>query len=277
MRPELNEIQIIEKFILGELSNENEQKVFEKIKNDPEFAKKVEKQRLIVEANKNLGLKQTAKKSKSKFKLKKLLKVGIPVVAALAVAGYLYTSNAMGGEDSSSSVNIKYEVNEMGESLWSEADVEIEPQFFTVNADQDNLLTGKDGTKIAIPKGALLNANGNPVTGSVEIELKEALKAEDIIKGGLSTMSGDNLLETGGMVYFNARKDGENLIIDPAKQIAIDVPTDEIKEGMMLYDGVRQEDGAIDWQNPKELNSDLITVDIHSLDFYPTGYEAEVE
>ncbi|MFT7614713.1 MAG: hypothetical protein ACI9J3_003697, partial [Parvicellaceae bacterium] len=42
-------------------------------------------------------------------------------------------------------------------------------------------------------------------------------------------------------------------------------------------DGVRQEDGAIDWQNPKELNSDLITVDIHSLDFYPTGYEAEVE
>jgi len=277
MRPELNDIQIIEKFILGELSQENEQKVLEKIENDPEFAKKVEKQRLIVEANKNLGLKQTAKKSKSKFKLKKLLKVGLPVVAALAAAGYLYTANVTGSESDWSSENVKYEVNENGEALWSEADVQIKPQFFKVNADQDNLLTGEDGTKIAIPKGALVDANGNPVTGPVEIELKEAIKAEDIIKGGLSTMSGDDLLETGGMVYFNARKDGENLKIDPAKQIAIDVPTDEVKEGMMLYDGVRQKDGAIDWQNPKELNRDLTTVDIHSLDFYPAGYEAHVE
>ncbi len=57
MRPELTEIQIIEKFILGQLSPENDKKVKEKIKNDSEFAKKVEKQQLIVEANKKSRIK----------------------------------------------------------------------------------------------------------------------------------------------------------------------------------------------------------------------------
>ena len=277
MRPELTEIQIIEKFILGQLSPENDKKVKEKIKNDSEFAKKVEKQQLIVEANKNLGLKQTAKKSHSKFKLKKFLKIGLPTFAAVAVGGYFLATSLLGGPSMNPSENIKYALNENGTEEWADADLYVKPQFFTVNADQDNVVVGEDGTVVAIPGGALLDANGNPVSGKVEIELKEAINPEDIIAGGLSTMSGDDVLETGGMVYFNARKDGESLTIDPEKEIALEIPSDEVKEGMMLYEGKRTENGGLDWQNPVELNRDLTTVDIHSLNFWPKGYEAEVE
>ncbi|MBL4703988.1 MAG: hypothetical protein JKY54_05675, partial [Flavobacteriales bacterium] len=124
MRPELNDIQIIEKFIFGELSEEKAKKVEEKINNDPEFAKKVEKQRLIVEANQNLGLKQTAKKSHSKFKLKKVLKFGIPGMAiiAAAVAGVMLVNVPVEFEEELNLTAMKYALNEEGTALWVDAD-----------------------------------------------------------------------------------------------------------------------------------------------------------
>ncbi len=273
MRPELNQIEIIEKFILGELSPENEQKVIEKIKNDPEFAEKVEKQRLLKEANQNIGIRETAQKSYAKFKWSKFLKFGLPLVILVAAVTYIATTMNFGSQTQLNPAdNIKYLQNENGEEVWSDADMFVEPQFFTVNADEDNVIVGEDGTVVSIPGGALLDENGHPVSGEIEVELKEALNPMDIINAGLTTMSGEELLETGGMFYFNARQNGKNLKIDPSNELVVDVPANEAKKGMMLYNGVRNDDGSIDWQNPRELMYELTTVDIHSLDFYPPGY-----
>jgi hypothetical protein len=46
---------------------------------------------------------------------------------------------------------------------------------------------------------------------------------------------------------------------------------------MMAYKGVRDDKGNMNWIEPKELDKFLITVDIHSLDFLPQGFQTEVD
>src|SRR4030095_7039365 len=48
------------------------------------------------------------------------------------------------------------------------------------------------------------------------------------------------------------------------------------RDGMQLYQGVKRDDGVIDWRNPKPLKKSLVPVDIATLNFYPPGYEAKL-
>ncbi len=274
MRKELEIIQIIEKYLNNELSESDKAKFEERLSNNPELAKEVEKQRFIQEGVKNIALKTTIQKAWKAYKLGKYgFLGGMGLIIAIGISlGVMYSTSSDSSNNSSFEENLKHSLNEIGENLWADADQYLAPQFFQINADEDQVLQTESGITIAIPKGALLQ-NGEPVTGEVEIEFKEALNPEDIIQSGLTTMSGNELLETGGMFYLNARKNGENLTIDPNIGVGVDVPSNGYTEGMQLYDGVRKEDGSIDWQNPKPLEHFLTTVDILSLDFYPPGYE----
>jgi len=94
--------------------------------------------------------------------------------------------------------------------------------------------------------------------------------------GGLSSMSGDKLLESGGMFYVNARQDGKTVKINPEQGIYTEVPTDEVNPNMQLFEGKRMENGSIDWINPTPLEKFLTPVDINSLNFYPPKYEPKL-
>lgn len=277
MRNELKIIEIIEKYLNNELSEADRKAFEEKLKNNPKLQEEVEKQRLLQEGIKNAGLRSKVTKAYQKFRMRKLgTNLGIISLVAIATAAVIYFATTNNKEQSDEQSfykeNIKYELNENGTNQWADADELIKPQFFSINAEKDTVLITESGMVIAIPEGALLE-NGKPVKGNVEVEIKEAINPEDILTSGLSSMSGDDLLETGGMFYFNARKNGNNLEINENNGVTIDVPTNNIKEGMQLYDGIRKEDGTIDWQNPKPIEQFLTTVDITTLDFYPPKYE----
>ncbi len=167
--------------------------------------------------------------------------------------------------------NILPELNENGEKRWVDADRFLEAQVFIIN-NEDTLLHSKNGAIISIPKNAFLDENGNTVEGPFEIELKEALKPSDILKAGLQTKSGNDLLETGGMFYINARKNGKQLKFNPQEPIVVDVPTNEFKKGMQAYTGFRTDSETIDWQNPKPIVNPLHPTEITDLDFYPPNY-----
>lgn len=272
MRKELELIKIIEKYLQGELKGDELIKFETQLAKSKTLQEEVEKQRLVMEGVKNVGVRTKVKKAKKTFKIKKWGWNGlftIAVLGTIAAGVYAFDQYFKGN----TSENIKYELNEEGTTLWSEADEMIPPQFYTVNNDEGTVLQTDAGMIIAIPDGAFLDGNGNPVSGEIELEVKEALNAESIMLAGLSTKSGDDLLETGGMFYLNGRKDGKTLKINPDQPIIVEIPTDEVKPGMELYQGVRKEDGGLDWQNPKLLEQFLTPVDIHSLDFYPPKYE----
>jgi hypothetical protein len=94
------------------------------------------------------------------------------------------------------------------------------------------------------------------------------------MRSGLSTTSNGNLLETQGMFSLRASDVNGNLLdIDPNIGIYVQVPVDEIKPGMQLYQGEFDENKRINWVNPTPMEKIPVPVDMASLNFYPTGYE----
>jgi hypothetical protein len=153
----------------------------------------------------------------------------------------------------------------------------VPSQTFDIDGKQDNVVEGENGTVIVCPKGCFLNRRGEIVEERVKIELSEALALEDMLLSNLTTTSNGQQLETGGMIYFNATANGEQLAINDDNPIRIEIPTPDKKPGMMAYKGIRDEKGNMNWIEPKELDDYLVTVDINSLDFLPQGFQTEVD
>ena len=162
-------------------------------------------------------------------------------------------------------------MNQVGKE-WSDADRKIAPQVFTINGARDTVIESKGGIIFSIPANGFLDSDGKPVKGQIQLTVKDALDAGTIMTSGLSTQSGDRLLETGGMFYIDARTGDDILKIDPAKGIYAGVPADTVKPGMQLFQGKRMADGSIDWVDPKPISHDLTPVNIASLNFYPPFY-----
>lgn len=149
-------------------------------------------------------------------------------------------------------------------------------QFFELDANIDNVVEGENGTILIIPKGCFKNSKGEIVTENIKVELSESLSIEEMLLSNLTTTSDGKLLETDGMIYINATANGEQLTINKENPIHIEIPTNKRKEGMMAYKGIRDENGNMNWIEPKELKKFLVPIDINLLNFYPERFEAEV-
>lgn len=151
-----------------------------------------------------------------------------------------------------------------------------ELQGFQLQAGKDTVIQGQSGIKVVIPAGSITQANGEAPKGIITFELAEALSTADQVLANLTTTSGGELLETGGMLYINATSEGEQLIINPDIPVLIDVPTQERKAGMNAYKGVRDADGNMDWIDPIPIREYLTTVPFEDLDFLPDSFAIHV-
>jgi|GEM_PF-941871 len=153
----------------------------------------------------------------------------------------------------------------------------VPSQFFSINADQDNVVEGADGTTIALPKGCFKNKNGDIATGTVKVELAEALSMDKMFASNLTTTSDGNQLETGGMIYLNASANNEELTINKNRPVYISIPARNKRDGMMVYRGVRDDNGNMNWIKPKKTEVFLTAVDVNTLDFLPENFEGAVK
>ncbi|NSL88668.1 cytochrome c [Chitinophaga sp. Mgbs1] len=120
----------------------------------------------------------------------------------------------------------------------------IPSQFVSVHPGRDTLLRMEQGLEIFIPAGALVTNDS-----VAQLEIKEAFKLEDMIRGGLVTVGDSGLLSSGGMFMI---KPAEGADISIRKPITVQVPADFISPGMELYDGV-EGFGELTWANPRPL------------------------
>jgi hypothetical protein len=214
--------------------------------------------------------KKVANNSYKKFSnAKSLWKWGIGGAITIAAAGIIIP---LAVKTSDESTNSNIENIAVADSLIKD-DVKIQAQHFLLNTKNDTVLETKDGIVFALSKESFVDENGKPVEGGIDVVVKEAMSAEAIMTSGLSTTSNGELLETGGMFYISAYANGKELKINPNKPVHAQVPTDEIKPGMMLFSGEKLPNGQINWVNPKELEKYLVPVEITSLNFYPPNYE----
>jgi hypothetical protein len=100
------------------------------------------------------------------------------------------------------------------------------PQFenFSVNAATGGVLVSSKGTRYTIKPNSLLDANGNPVTGTVNVAVKEISKASEMILGNnpAVTSTGD-ALQSFGEFQIIAQQNGNNLRLKPDTANAIGV------------------------------------------------------
>ena len=144
----------------------------------------------------------------------------------------------------------------------------IKSQFFKIDPTKDTVIVGNKGTKIIIYKNTFINSKGNVIQGEINFELLEALTFEDMILANLTTISNGTLLETDGMIYINASYKDEIITINKKKPLYIEIPTHSKKPSMLVYKGVRDSVGNMNWINPKELDKFLVPIDLNLLDFY---------
>jgi mono/diheme cytochrome c family protein len=122
----------------------------------------------------------------------------------------------------------------------------LRTQHFVVNPNHDTTLFSLKGGIFKINNGSFEGE------GPVDIEIKEAYTPLEILYAGLSTESGGRLLESGGMVFINAKRNGKQIGL--RKSIDVSIPTNYVNKEMQLFKGEETQNGDIDWKDPQPLD-----------------------
>ncbi len=154
------------------------------------------------------------------------------------------------------------------------------PQIFTIQANRDTTIFCNEGTTIKIRANSFtVEKTEEEITRNIQIAVKEYYKMSDIILSGLTTTSGDKILETGGMIHISASSDNQNCMIKPGNSIEIGFPFSNRKEDMDLFYG-EWKNNKIDWKNAKKAD-DVVTMEepnvffiVEEMPEYPGGDSA---
>ena len=177
-----------------------------------------------------------------------LKNIGLIVLASLALTS---CSN-----DDSSTPDYRPSTGQWN-SLRNEALNNITQNFILTAENGQTTFTTAKGVQFTI-NGNCLTKNGNPVTGTVNIEYAEVFDAGTMLVTDKTTMgklpNGDmTLIKSGGEFYINAKQGGVQLDITCPMQLIIPASlTGGLQSGMSLWDGITDIDGNLDWnqQNP---------------------------
>ena len=129
--------------------------------------------------------------------------------------------------------------------------VEDATQLFTVNAAAGGVVSGQDGVTMVFPPNAFRTLAGATVSGSVQVELVEALTVGDMLWLNKRTVGNDNgqlrPLVSGGQYYVNVTQGGQQLrLAENAGQVYVPAPNG-IDPNMQLFSGSVDGDGIITW------------------------------
>jgi hypothetical protein len=118
--------------------------------------------------------------------------------------------------------------------------IKKESQAYTIPADRDTTIEGKEGTLLTIKAFTFSDDSGPIKNGSVNIRLTEFYQNDDIVAAKLSTTSNGEQLVTGGMIHLAAEKNGRPVEVTPGKSIQVKMPTSSYDERMQLFADARQ-------------------------------------
>jgi len=273
---ESNWNQLIERYLDGELSANGKEAFEAELSKSPSLQQELELHRLTQDLIRRSALRSVVVKRGKFHHLKKTITnsaIVILVVATIATAVLLTTKTSPPTtEDVPKQEVIETALlEEMTEKLEFE---HIDPQYFKFTGENDVFLS-ESGALLSITENSF-QLNGNQYNGEAVIQWQEAQTPAEIVKAGLSTTSGDNLLETQGMFTLNAfTPEGKSLELSNTG-IYVQIPVAEHKDGMMLFQGVKDDKGKVDWQNPQQIERLPIPKSMADMDLFPPKYEPKL-
>ena len=138
-------------------------------------------------------------------------------------------------------------------------------QTFEFILKNDTLISGKEGTKIWIPRDLFENYS----SGKITFELKEFYSKEDMILNGLSTVTDkDELLESSGMFYINFKEGDKQLKIKNGKSYKVETPNKPLADSNIYYN---DNDSIFRWELSKNKIYTEISDIIRNLEYFKSG------
>lgn len=110
------------------------------------------------------------------------------------------------------------------------------PQYenFTVDASTGGLITTGKGTKINFPPNAFKKANGQLVSGNVNVGVKDIFKVSDMLLGNRPTNSGGNMLISFGELTVKAIQGADELQLNAPAQVQVPAAPKPAANGQFL-------------------------------------------
>ncbi len=126
---------------------------------------------------------------------------------------------------------------------------ETKTQVIEINPKIENKVEGEKGLEITIPANSLETEDGQAISpGPVKIELTEIYSDRNAIEKQISTTSEGQILETGGMFEVKATQNGKNLKLKSGKSMGIEMPSNNLKEGMNVFVAEKNSSGITEWK-----------------------------
>jgi len=150
-------------------------------------------------------------------------------------------------------------------------------QLIRIDGSEDTIIILKEGTILKIPgKIFVLKNQSTPVTGPVEIKVREYYRAIDIVSGRLTTQCGQSLLESGGMINIEVWNNDKMCAVAQGKSFEIGFPDKSTRNQMEIFEGIENSQGKIVWQRPEKMEQEVFTV-VAEQTTYPGGDGARIE
>lgn len=126
--------------------------------------------------------------------------------------------------------------------------IKKEEQSFSIPADRDTTIIGKEGTILTIKAKTFTGINGPIYSGRLTVKLTEYYQFDDMLAAKLNTVSGGQQLVTGGMVHLQAEIEGQPVQVVSDKRIELKMPTDKYDQDMQLFIDTAARDGSqVNW------------------------------
>ncbi len=131
----------------------------------------------------------------------------------------------------------------------------VQAQTFTVDAADNTELVGQKGTRISFGPNSFGDANGNMISGNIEVTLKEVYSPGEMILEDRMTESNGQILVSGGELFLNVRQNGQDLQLVNNNAVSVSVPTATPDTSMALFTGSQDTGGSFTWApNPTPVN-----------------------
>ncbi|MCB0700353.1 MAG: hypothetical protein H6551_05400 [Chitinophagales bacterium] len=103
-------------------------------------------------------------------------------------------------------------------------DLEVKYKTLTIDATKDNSFFGNSGTRYVIKANALVTPGGAPVTGNVQVQVREFLNRGDMIFSRMLPVSDGAPLVSGGEIDIQVTQNGTPLNLRPNTPLQVFVP-----------------------------------------------------
>jgi hypothetical protein len=139
----------------------------------------------------------------------------------------------------------------MFENLWELRDrlSANTDQVTSIDQNQEQTITAAKGTMVVVPANAFVFEDGTSPKGKVDVIIQEAYDPAEFIMHNLTTTSGGQILQTGGMVSITARSEGKQLRLADGMELTVAIPNSgNFDPNMELFYARPVASGGVDWK-----------------------------